>query len=151
MDQIILVGILVVLAIPFYFGIKRIIAMFSKKGSSCGCGSNDCKCSSNGDSCSSEKGTGHRSMQFQSICTKLLISVLSRIILVANIFIHARQWQIIEVACSLQTQADAKAHQYCYKNMVLPKIAKPSSYLYYDISIQLSAGVFEFLVRTSQC
>ena len=32
--------------------------------------------------------------------------------------------------------------------MVLPKIAKPSSYLYYDISIQLSAGVFEFLVRT---
>ena len=32
--------------------------------------------------------------------------------------------------------------------MVLPKIAKPRSYLYYDISIQLSAGVFEFLVRT---
>lgn len=151
MDQIILVGILVVLAIPFYFGIKRIIAMFSKKGSSCGCGSNDCKCSSNGDSCSSEKGTGHRSMQFWSICTKLLISVFESRHSSSDHFYTGAVWQSIVVACSLQTQADANANQYCYKNMVLPKIAKPSSYLYYDISIQLSAGVFEFLVSTCQC
>lgn len=37
-------AIIVIIAIPFLFGIKKIYAMLTKKGSSCGCGSSNCTC-----------------------------------------------------------------------------------------------------------
>ena len=36
--------IIVLIAIPFIIGIKKIYTMISKKGSSCGCGSSNCSC-----------------------------------------------------------------------------------------------------------
>lgn len=43
MDNLIIGLIIAVIALPFYFGLKKIAAMFGSKNS-CGCGKSDCGC-----------------------------------------------------------------------------------------------------------
>ena len=43
MNNLIIGLIIAVIALPFYFGLKKIAAMFGSKNS-CGCGKSDCGC-----------------------------------------------------------------------------------------------------------
>ncbi len=43
MSNLLLIGIIIVIAIPFYFGIKRMVRSMTKTGA-CGCSGSDCHC-----------------------------------------------------------------------------------------------------------